>query len=392
VSEWQVPLVDVRLPLAATGAVSETLARGWLSMGPEVQAFEEAFADFVGVEHAVACSSGTAALQLALSAARVQPGDEVVMPALTFVACANLVRLMGAEPVLADIAGDEDLTLDAERTPAAFTDRTRALIVMHYGGNPVATDVIRAARDAGIAVIEDAAHAPGAARAELGPCGGWGLAGCFSFFANKNLPLGEGGMLTTHDPEVAALARSLRSHGMTSTTWDRAGGAHADYDVPHAGWNMRLDEPRAAMGRAVLDILDFWNSRRAAAAALYRERLADLPVSIPFSGGRRDGDSAHHLMAILLPPGTDREHVARELAARGVQTSVHYRPIHRFTAYDGLAGTLDRTDAVFPRLLSLPLFPHITQAQIDQVCEALGHALARDPRTDRGAVAVPGPS
>jgi dTDP-4-amino-4,6-dideoxygalactose transaminase len=391
-NRWQVPLADVRLPLAATGAASETLARGWLSMGAEVQAFEEAFACFVGVEHAVACSSGSAALQLALAAACVEPGDEVVMPALTFVACANLVRLMGAEPVLADIAGDDDLTLDPERAAAAFTPRTRALVVMHYGGNPVAAELIRAARDAGVAVIEDAAHAPGAARPELGSCGGWGLAGCFSFFANKNLPLGEGGMLTTRDPEVAALARSLRSHGMTTTTWDRAASPHSDYDVKLAGWNLRLDEPRAAMGRAILDILDFWNDRRAAATALYRERLADVPVSIPFGGDRRGAGSAHHLMTILLPPGTDRAQVAGALAAHGVQTSVHYRPIHRFSAYAQLGGQLDRTDAVFPRLLSLPLFPHITQAQIELVCHALSDALARAPRRDRGAVAVPGPS
>src|SRR4029079_6451003 len=166
------------------------------------------------------------------------------------------------------------------------TTRTRALIVMHYGGNPVATELIKAAREAGVTIIEDAAHTPGASRPELGSCGGWGLAGCFSFFANKNLPLGEGGMLTTRDAEVAALARSLRSHGMTTATWDRAGAAHSDYDVERPGWNMRLDEPRAAMSRAVLDVLDFWNGRRATAAALYRERLADLPVSVPFTGDR----------------------------------------------------------------------------------------------------------
>ena len=391
-NSWQVPLVDVRLPLAATGAASDTLARGWLSMGPEVQAFEEAFADFIGVEHAVACSSGTAALQLALAAARIEPGDEVVMPALTFVACANVVKLMGAQPVLADITGDDDLTLDPERTEAAFTERTRALIVMHYGGNPVSAQLVQAARERGVALIEDAAHAPGASRSELGSCGGWGLAGCFSFFANKNLPLGEGGMLTTRDAEVAALARSLRSHGMTTTTWDRAGAAHSDYDVQRAGWNMRLDEPRAAMGRAVLDILDFWNSRRASAAALYRERLADLPVHVPFGGARGGADSAHHLMAALLPPGSDRDEVARKLADRGVQTSVHYRPIHRFSAYQELGGRLDRTDAVWPRLLTLPLFPHITQGQVEQVCDALSDALAQDPRTDREAVAAPGPS
>jgi dTDP-4-amino-4,6-dideoxygalactose transaminase len=392
VNQWQVPLVDVRLPLAATGAASDILARGWLSMGPEVQAFEEAFAVFAGVEHAVACSSGTAALQLALAGARIQPGDEVVMPSLTFVACANIVRLMGAQPVLADITSEDDLTLDPERAAAAMTPRTRALIVMHYGGNPSATELVDLARERGIALIEDAAHAPGAGRTQVGPCGGWGLAGCFSFFANKNLPLGEGGMLTTHDPEVAALARSLRSHGMTTTTWDRAGAAHSDYDVERAGWNMRLDEPRAAMGRAVLDILEFWNGRRATAAALYRERLAGLPVAIPFTGDRRGGDSAHHLMTVLLPAGTDRDAVTHELAARGVQTSVHYRPIHRFSAYEHLGGRLERTDAVWPRLLTLPLFPHITRAQVEHVCDALSDALAQDPRTDRGAVAVPGPS
>ena len=390
---WQVPLTDVRLPLAATRAAGDTLAAGWLSMGPEVQAFEEAFAEFAGVGHAVACSSGSAALQLALTAADVRPGDEVVMPALTFVACANLVRLMGAVPVLADVAGEDDLTLDPERTAALFSERTRALIVMHYGGHPVAAELVSAARDAGVALIEDAAHAPGASRASLGPCGSWGMAGCFSFFANKNLPLGEGGMLTTNDPDVAALGRSLRSHGMTTTTWDRAGGAQAVYDVERPGWNLRMDEPRAAMGRAVLDILDFWNGRRASAVELYLERLSAIPaVTVPFASGRGDADPAHHLMTVLLAPGSDRDAVAAALARQGIQTSVHYRPIHTFKAYADLKANIERTDAIWPRLLTLPLFPHITTGQVDAVCEALSCALAGAPRTDPGAVAVPEPS
>jgi dTDP-4-amino-4,6-dideoxygalactose transaminase len=371
---WRVPVADVRLPDAARAAVADVIRSGWLSMGPRVAQFEDAFARYAGTEHALACSSATAALQLALAAAGVGEGDEVVMPSLTFVACANAARLAGARPVFADVVGSSDLTLDPEAAAAAIGPRTRAVVCMHYAGRPCATELAELCRERGVALIEDAAHAPGAATADGTRCGAVGTAGCFSFFANKNLPLGEGGMLTTGDAGVAAAARALRSHGMTSGTWERHAGGESSYDVERPGWNFRMDELHAALGLELLPLLDDWNERRARAVARYGE-LLDGVVELPFADRPSAERPAHHLMVVLLPEGTDRDAVAGALAADGVQTSVHYRPIHTFSAYAGSPAPA-RTDAVWRRLLTLPLFPHITDEQIELVVRSLSAALA----------------
>ena len=300
---WRVPLSDVRLPREAVDAASEVLRSGWLSSGPRVERFEADLARYVGTPHAVACSSGTAALQLAVTALGIGAGDEVVMPSLTFVAAANAVRLVGARPVFADVKGEDDLTLDPDAAKAAIGPRTRAILPVHYGGWPCDPALRELADSHRLALVEDAAHALGA-EAWPGRCGSWGDAGCFSFFANKNLPLGEGGMLATNDPAVAETARRLRSHGMTSGTWERQAAAPMAYDVTMPGFNARLDEVRAAMGSALLPLLDEMNAARARAAERYRARLAGIPdLGVPFSGRGPQETSAHHLFVVLLSPG-----------------------------------------------------------------------------------------
>jgi dTDP-4-amino-4,6-dideoxygalactose transaminase len=371
-----VPLSDVRLPREAVDAASEVLRSGWLSSGPRVERFEADLARYVGTPHAVACSSGTAALQLAVTALGIGAGDEVVMPSLTFVAAANAVRLVGARPVFADVKGEDDLTLDPDAAEAAIGPRTRAILPVHYGGWPCDPALRELADSHRLALVEDAAHALGA---EAGPgrCGSWGDAGCFSFFANKNLPLGEGGMLATNEPAVAETARRLRSHGMTSGTWERQAAAPMAYDVTMPGFNARLDEVRAAMGSALLPLLDEMNAARAGAAERYRARLAEIPdLGVPFSGRGPQETSAHHLFVVLLSPGVARDEVVAHLTRRGLQTSVHYRPVHQLSAYAGGPARLDRTEAVAQRLLTLPLFPQISPEQVDLVCDALAEALA----------------
>ena len=372
---WRVPLADVRLPEEAVSAAQDVLRGGWLSSGPHVERFEVAFAEWLGVPHAVACASGTAALQLAFAAADIGAGHEVVMPSLSFVAAANVARLAGATPVFADVKGEEDLTLDPESVQRALSPRTRALVAMHYGGHPCDPALVELAREYNLTLIEDAAHAPGAS-GPLGRCGTWGAAGCFSFFANKNLPLGEGGMLVTARDEVAERARQLRSHGMTSGTWDRQAGGPASYDVTSPGFNLRLDEMRAAIGVVLLTTLDAENERRAGAVARYRRRLEGSDrLAMPFGDRPGDERSAHHLAVVVLAPGADRDAVARELEMQGIQTSVHYRPIHQLTAHRGARAHAERTEALAPRLLTLPLFPDIEESQIDYVCDALTGAL-----------------
>jgi dTDP-4-amino-4,6-dideoxygalactose transaminase len=341
-------------------------------MGPRVEELESSFASFCGVEHAFAVASGTAALHLALAAVGCGPGDDVVVPSLNFVAAANSIRHTGACPVFCDVIGDEDLTLDPADVEAAITPETRALIVMHYGGHPCQMDdLLEIAQRRGIALVEDAAHAPGAAWNGR-PCGSLGAVGCFSFFANKNLPTGEGGMVVTDDAAIAECIRLLRSHGMTTLTWDRHRGHAHSYDVVRHGYNYRLDEIRSTIASIGLARLEAENAQRARLVAHYRAALHGAQgIVIPFADDPRR-QSAHHLAVAVLPRSVDRDGVREHLKAAGIQTSVHYPPIHGFTAYADIVGReLPVTDDLAPRLVTLPLYPHMTTELADTVVAAL---------------------
>ncbi|HKI92152.1 MAG TPA: DegT/DnrJ/EryC1/StrS family aminotransferase, partial [Gaiellaceae bacterium] len=298
---WAIPLSDFTVDEELRRAAGDAVASGWWSMGPNVAAFEEAFAEFTGARNAVALASGTAALHLGLAACGCGPGDEVVLPSLNFVAAANMIRQTGATPVFCDIAGRRDLNLDPDDLETALTPRTKAIVVLHYGGFPCDIGRVKAlADDRGIALVEDAAHAPGAS-VDGSSCGSIGRIGCFSFFANKNLPLGEGGMLVTADDDVADLVRSLRSHGMTTLTWDRHRGHAHSYDVVAPGLNYRLDEIRAAIGLVQLERLEERNKAR---RRLYR-RYAQLldgsdGIAVPFATESPGTCSACHLAVAVL--------------------------------------------------------------------------------------------
>ena len=379
---WSVPLSDLAVDEEILAAVCEAVASGWWSTGPRVAEFEAAFADFAGARHAIAVSSGTAALHLALLACGCGPGDEVILPSLNFVAAANVVRHVRATPVLCDIAGEQRLNLDLNLDPvdleAAAGPRAKAVVVLHYGGLPCDMDaVLEVAERRRLAVIEDAAHAPGATHRGRA-CGTLGRAGCFSFFSNKNMPIGEGGMVVTSDDAVAERVRLLRSHGMTALSWDRARGHASGYDVVASGLNYRLDEPRAAIGLVQLARLPDANAARARLADRYRERLDGVAgLAVP-TAGPAHAISAHHLMVVVLPRGAIRDELRAELAAQRIQTSVHYPPIHRFAAFRRLVGRpLPRTDALGDRVLTLPLFAHMTAEQVDEVADALIDAIGR---------------
>jgi dTDP-4-amino-4,6-dideoxygalactose transaminase len=376
--QWRVPLADVALDEELLKAVETTVGSGWWSMGPMVEEFESAFAEFCDVPYAVAVSSGTAALHLALLACGCGPGDEVVLPSLNFVAAANTVVHTGATPVFCDIRSGRDLNLDPADLEAAVTARTKAIIVLHYGGYCCDMEAVTAiAKKSGFAIIEDAAHAPGA-KWQGRMCGTIGDVGCFSFFSNKNLPVGEGGMIVTHDGQLAERIRLLRSHGMTTLTWDRhRGHAHA-YDVVVPGFNCRLDEVRATVGLVQLRKLEERNAARARIVERYR-RLLDGVAGLTIAFGDRIDPAAHHLLVAVLPEGVDRERVQAQMHYGGIQTSVHYPPIHRFSAYADGAGTrrsLPVTDAIADRVLTLPLYPHLDDAAVGAVALMLLAAVA----------------
>jgi dTDP-4-amino-4,6-dideoxygalactose transaminase len=378
-----IPLFDVQLEQAHLDAVADTLRSGWLTMGPRTQEFEQVFAEHLGCEHAIALANCTAALHLAYLAAGVGPGDEVVVPAITFVATAAAARYCGAEPVFADIKGSHDLGIDPEDVARKLTPRTKAVCAVHYGGYAADLTALRElCDDAGIALIEDAAHSPSATPVgDDRKLGTIGLAGCFSFFSNKVLSCGEGGLLATDDDDVAATVRSLRSHALTSGTWDRHRGHAHGYDVVGLGYNYRMDEPRAALLTARMAGLEDDIAQRRRLVHRYRERLADQPgVTVPYEDDEVDTSSCY-VMPVVLDDTELRDPLrAFMLEERKVQTSVLYPALHELSAYVDRASELPRSEFVGRAEITLPLFPTLAEADQDRVLSALAdgiHSLAR---------------
>ncbi|HEX2696677.1 MAG TPA: DegT/DnrJ/EryC1/StrS aminotransferase family protein, partial [Anaerolineales bacterium] len=315
------------------------------------------------------------------------PGDEAVVPSLTFVATANAVRYTGAMPVFGDVESEDWLNLSVQSIQASLTPSTRAIVVVHYGGYPCNMPAImELAHKHGLMVIEDAAHAIGS---ELGgkKLGNWGDIGCYSFFSNKNMTTGEGGMLTTNDDGLADRLRLLRSHGMTSLSWDRYKGHAWSYDVVDLGYNYRIDEIRSALGRVQLAKLERNNARRRELTRLYHELLEEwVPeIIVPFRTER--GVSACHLLPILLPKHSDRAFFMEALKSEGVQTSIHYPPVHKFHIYQSSTtkkqAALPITEEIASRQVTLPLYPAMTEADVRTVVQAVKEALQNEVKIHR---------
>ncbi len=374
---WKITLADLDFDQEEEAAVLSVLRSRWLTAGEVTRRFEEAFAKFVGARHAVAVSNATAGLHLACLTAGLGSGDEVIVPSLTFVATVAAVLYVGAKPIFADITSEADLTLSPDSIAERITKHTRAVIPMHYGGYACdMTAIMSLAEKYHLTVIEDAAHAPGSIL-EGRNLGTWGKAGVFSFFSNKNLATGEGGMLVTDDDEVASQARSLGSHAMTSLTWDRHQGHAWSYDVTDIGYNYRLDEIRSAIGLVQLGKLERNNQRRRSLTDLYHRQLSeDAPdLGLPFLNHR--GQSAAHLLPVLLPAGKDRIKFMEQMKKQGIQTSIHYPPTHHFSYYQRIMAChpVPVTEEVAAREVTLPLHPLLTEAQARDVSTAVKDAL-----------------
>jgi dTDP-4-amino-4,6-dideoxygalactose transaminase len=376
---FEIPLSDVRVAEDEIAAAAEALRSGWLTMGPRTAEFEAAFAERHGTRHAIAVANGTAALHLAYLAAGVGPGDEVIVPSYTFVATAAAAVACGATPVFADVLGAHDPSLDPDDVRARITSRTKAVAVVHFAGYAAPVDRLTALCDErGLALIEDAAHAP---RATLHGrhLGTFGRAGCFSLFSNKVLSVGEGGVLVTDDDAVAARVRLLRSHAMTTGTFDRHLGRALSYDVVDVGFNYRLDEPRAALALARLGKLDADIEARRALTRRYRELLGAVDgVSVPYADAAID-ESSCYVMPVMLDDARRRDAVCTAMRERhGVQTSILYPPAHRFTAYVERLGDVElpRTEDASAREVTIPLYGHLTAGQQERVVAALADALA----------------
>jgi len=375
---WKIQLFKPNFDDREVDAVKDTIKSGWLTMGERIANFELEFTNFLGSGvQSLAVANGTAALHMALLALDVGPGDEVVIPALTFVADANSVRLAGATPVLADCSSLDDWNMSVDTVERCITPKTKAVMIVHYAGYPCDMPaIVEFCRKRGLKLIEDVAHAPGASVGRRS-CGTWGDIGCFSFFSNKNLSIGEGGMVTSCCPELSQRMRYLRSHGMTTLTLDRHKGRAITYDVAEPGLNYRMDEMRAAIGLVQLDKLPAGNARRKALTDRYRHRLAGSDISIPFASMPGDHVSAYHILPALLPEGCNRISVIESLKANGIQSSIHYPPFWNFTGYAGQFSPDDVPVAaeICDRELTLPLFPSMTDDEVDLVTSFLLKAL-----------------
>jgi dTDP-4-amino-4,6-dideoxygalactose transaminase len=376
---WDIPLTDVVITEGDRAAVAACLEGGWLTMGPRTVRFERALASWTGAPHAVAVSSGTAALHLACRALELGPGDEVIVPALTFVATANAVRYTGAVPVLCEVESPERPNLDARAVEPCLGPRTRAVIAVHLCGYAADLGPLRElCEERGVALVEDAAQAIGAEVEPGRQAGTVGRLGCLSFASDQQLCVGEGGAVLTADEALAARVRSLRSHAMTSGTWDRHTGHAASYDVIDVGYNYRLDEPRAALGLARLPRLRHDIERRRAAVRRYREALAGTPGLTQMWTDADVARSSHHAFPVLLESAGERRRVRAELAGRGIQTT-RYPALHTLSALAQLAapGSLPAAEAAADRHLALPLWSHQPDAGIDAVAAALRDALGQ---------------
>jgi perosamine synthetase len=361
-SPFSIPAAQPIIGEEEIEAAVRVLRSGMVVQGPEVAAFEQEFGELVQGRHCVAVNSGTSALQLALLALGLEPGDEVIVPSFSFAASANAIRLAGGVPVFADIeAGSFDIDPDA--ISAAITPRTVAIMPVHLYGHPAAMDRIMPIAEAhGLAVIEDAAQAHAAALGGT-PVGAFGLAGCFSFYPTKNMHSLEGGMITTADAEFARKLRLLRNQGMEQR-----------YQNEIVGANMRLTDVAAAIGRVQLGKLEGWTERRRANAAYLDERLRGVVVPPVAEGARH----VYHQYTVRV--AGDRDALQAALREKGVGSAVYYpTPIHRLKPYLSADGTADawklpETDRAADEVLSLPIFPALTTEQLDHIVDAVNSA------------------
>ncbi len=369
---YRIPLFDLNYGPEEVQALADTIRDNWISMGPRCEAFEREFAALLDAPYALTVDNCTNALFLALRALGVGAGDEVLVPSLTFVATVNAVRYVGAEPVFCDIAGPDNLCLSPDEIEAKITSRTKAVIVMHYGGFPCDMRRIMAvAAKRGLRVVEDACHGPLSVW-EGRRIGTIGDIGCFSFFSNKNISTGEGGMMTFRDQALFERAKLLRSHGMTTTSYQRAGGHSTQYDVIDLGYNFRMDDLRAALGRVQLQRLPKDLEQRARVRGWYESRLEGLPeITVPFAG--HNGFVSNYIFVVALKEGGAgrRDRVRERLHAQGIQTSVHYPCAHRFSLYRERAGHLPWSEFASDHLITLPMYSKLTEEQVCEIVDTL---------------------
>ncbi|MBL8232755.1 MAG: DegT/DnrJ/EryC1/StrS aminotransferase family protein [Bryobacterales bacterium] len=353
--------------------VVDSMRSGWVTTGPKVRSFEEAFAAYVGAPYAIAVNSCTAALHLSLAALGIGPGDEVIVPTMTFCATANVVFHLGAQPVLVDV--DQHGLIDMTAARRAVSPRTRAIVPVHYAGQACDLEgILDLARATGLKVVEDAAHAIGTEYRGR-RIGTFGDTTAFSFYATKNMTTGEGGMITTSNPDVAARVRRLALHGMSRDAWNRyAQTGSWYYQVLEPGYKYNMTDIQAAIGIHQLRKLDAFIRRRREIAAVYRRSFADLPeLELPRELAGRF--HVYHIFPVRLRTTLERGEFIEELKQRNIGASVHFIPLHRHPYFRAdewnCTKVFPGADRMYEGLLSLPLYPAMTDSDVQDVVDAV---------------------
>ncbi len=369
------------LPTIERDEINEVVAilrSGWLSTGPKTRQFEKDFASYIGVKYAIGLTSCTASLHLALLAHGVGPGDEVIMPSFTFASCANMVVNVGAKPIFVDIREDT-LNIDPEKIKGAITRNTKAIVPVHYGGNPYDIEAVNEiAKNKKLIIIEDAAHALGSEYRGK-KIGSFGNTTCFSFYPTKCITTGEGGMLTTNNRSIADFVIKNRLHGISKDAWKRySKGGSWRYDIEYAGWKYNMFDIQAALGICQLKKADKFMKIRNEYASLYTDGLKDLKRIKIFSTEALSRH-AYHLYPILVE-GFARDLFIEKLAKKNIAASVHFIPLHMQSFYRKKfgykRGILPITEGIFRRIVSLPLYPKMTKGDVNYVIHSVKEILS----------------
>lgn len=372
----EIPLFDLNYGQEEIEAVTRVIESRWISMGPECAKLEERFAHMLGAKYAVAVTNCTAALHLACVALGIGSGDEVICPSLTFAATVNCIKYVGATPVFCDITSVEDFGINAEMIESLITSNTKAIIPMHFAGYPCNMDeLMRIAQKHQLYVIEDACHGP-LSEYNGKKLGTIGNVGCFSFFSNKNISTGEGGMVVTNDENIYNKLKLLRSHGMTTMSFERAKGHATSYDIVDVGFNYRMDDIRAALANAQLNKLQLDLEKRKQVRSWYEDELHDSEkVIVPYLKNKEFVSNYIFPIVLKCSCRQERDIVREKLQQAGIQTSVHYPAVHRFAAYKMLDTQLPITDYVTDCEITLPMYSALTRSDVNYICDELRKAL-----------------
>lgn len=371
-----IPLFNLNFDEREAQAAYDTIKSGWISTGPKNAELEQMFTNMWGVKYAVSMSNCTSSLHTACMVCGFDPGDEVICPSLTFAASCNCIRYVGATPVFADIVGPDHINIDPADVERKITPKTKGIVVVHMAGFPAKMDEIMAiAKKHNLKVIEDACHGPlseykGKKLGTIGDCA------AFSFFSNKNISTGEGGMFITNNEEMAQKARLIRSHGMSTMSYQRASGHATEYDITCLGYNFRMDDIRAAIAIEQLKKLPGDLDMRRKVRKQYVDRLSKIEgVVVPFADNT-EFISNYIMPVVLLNSAREYRNKVREyMHAVGIQTSVHYPAAHKFSTYKEFGTILPQTEYVADNEITLPMYAALSSEQIDFICDTFEKAV-----------------